>query len=299
MGRSITYYGRVCLHRTMKRSHNSRQWAGGTGGTQGELKFLLWVFKYIPSWGLYWLMAIEILFYMIANRKATIASYHYFRQCYNHSPLISGWKTYLTFYHFGQVILDRFAVYAGRTFHIEYDHYEVFDRMLHSTEGGIILQSHVGNYEMAGYMLNSDTKPINILLAPGEIEMVMCHRTEVFTKHHIRMIPEKDDMSHIFELYAVLKRGELVSIPADRCTGKTTQVQFFGRPTLLPVGPFKIIITTQSASIALFVMKTHRDTYRVICREAATPQEYASVLETIVRQYPTQWYNFFDFFKHD
>jgi predicted LPLAT superfamily acyltransferase len=61
-------------------------------------------------------------------------------------------------------------------------------------------------------------------------------------------------------------------------------------------------VSREVPALAAFVMREGRDSYRVIQEllpAAGTPQElaaaYAAALEKVVRRYPDQWYNFYDF----
>jgi predicted LPLAT superfamily acyltransferase len=91
---------------------------------------------------------------------------------------------------------------------------------------------------------------------------------------------------------------------------KTVLCPFFGEPAPFPAGPFTLAAQRGAPVLLVFVMKEGRRRYKVLLErlpdpEGATRQErvqfladaYAAALEAVVRQYPEQWYNFYDFWK--
>ena len=58
----------------------------------------------------------------------------------------------------------------------------------------------------------------------GEKQTVMENRTDMFSDKNIRMIPVKNDMSHLFLIDHALQQGEIVSMPADRIFGSQKYV---------------------------------------------------------------------------
>jgi predicted LPLAT superfamily acyltransferase len=124
------------------------------------------------------------------------------------------------------------------------------------------------------------------------------------------MIPTSDDMSHIFEMNNALADGQIVSIPADRIFGSSRSVecQLLGAKANLPLGPFALATQREVNTIAIFVMKEAAYRYTVYIRSveadpklkrnertAALAQSFATELETILKKYPEQWYNYFEF----
>ena len=102
---------------------------------------------------LYVFSAIFIVPVCLAVRPSRGIIYRYFRQRHGYGRLRSAWKTYTNHCLFAQVVLDKFAMYAGRRFRTKLVGYENFLRLAAQPEGFIQLSAHVGNYEIAGYTL--------------------------------------------------------------------------------------------------------------------------------------------------
>lgn len=286
------------------------EWSGRTDGTPFMQKALIVVFKVVPMEVIYGVMALVVPFYMLFNHKGYTSMYHFFRRRLGKKPLSAFWNVYLNHFAFGQVVLDRFATYAGRRFKLEIDGNENFLRLCEGEKGFVMLSSHVGNYEQAGYMLRSDRKSFNALVYAGESATVMSERNKQFAGSNIHMIPVQADMSHLFIINKSLDEGNIVSMPADRCFGSTKSVpcQFFGATAQFPLGPFATAVQKEVPALAVMVMKEGAHSYRAFVRQlpvdttlphrkqmAALAQSFATTLEEIVRRYPHQWYNYYEF----
>lgn len=246
-------------------------------------------------------MALVVPFYMIFNRKGFRAIYTFMRHRLHHTPLRSFLLTCCSHFRFGQVVIDRFAAYAGRRFKIINEGHALFQHLAEGTDGFVILSSHVGCYELAGYSLRSDSKPFNAVVYGGESPTVTAWRNRILGSHNIRTIAVSPDMSHLFRLNAALDNHEIVSLPADRLFGSRKYVTrtFLGAQARFPMGPFVLASSKEVPMVAVFVMKTGMRGYRIVIRPVGGVDRYVEELEAIVRQYPTQWFNFFDFWSSD
>ena len=290
--------------------HN--EWSGKTDGQPWMQRSLIAMFRVLPLGLLYGLMAFVVLFYMIFNRKGYRAMFRFFRDRMGYGRLKSFWSVYVNHFRFGQVILDRFGVYAGKKYQFISEGQELMDESETHPEGFILLSSHVGNYEIAGYSLKPKKKRFNALVYAGETATVMENRQRLLSQNNMSMIPVKEDMSHLFTLNAALDNGEIVSMPADRIFGsqKSTECRFFGATTHFPLGAFAMAVQKNVPVLAVFVMKEGFKRYHAYVQDidydrqagkreqmAQMAQSFANRLEDIVRRYPTQWFNYYDFWE--
>lgn len=293
--------------------YDHNDWHGSTGGTRWMQQTLVKLLRFIPLPVAYGLMALSIPVYMLADRRGYRASYRFFRDRIGRGPLHAFFSVYANEYRMGQVVIDRFALYAGKRFDLQSDDMAVFYRLAAGAPGFVQVSSHVGNYEMAGYSLHA-SKRMYALVFSGETATVMQQRAAMFDKSNIEMIPIADDMSHLFTMNNALRDGGIVSMPGDRMFGSTKRFPcaFFGAPAAFPAGPFMLAAQRSAAMLAVFVMKEGIRRYRVIIKQigedldaslpsrsraAAMAESFAGELEAVVRQYPTQWFNFYDFWK--
>ena len=271
------------------------------------------LFRFLPLPLAYACMAPVIPFYMLFDRRGYQASYRFFRDRIGRGRIHSFLSVYANEFRMGQIVVDRFAFYAGRSFKMEGNEMSVFNRLAQAEPGFVQLGSHTGNFELVGYQLRS-IKKMGVLVFSGETDTVMQQRAAVFSRSNIEMVPVSDDMSHLFRLNEILRDGGIVSMPGDRLFGsqKRFSCPFFGDPAPFPAGPFMLAAQRTVPIVAVFVMKECVRRYHVFVRQIgekldealpsrvraqAMAQEFAVCLEGVVRQYPTQWFNFYDFWK--
>lgn len=290
------------------------KWAGTTYGNGWMHRWLIRFLKAVDVRCLYAFTRVAILPVTVAvNVKARRTIYRFYREGFGWSRGRCCRMVWRNFRAFSEVVIDRFAMYAGRRFEISIDGYDEFLRLCDGEEGFVQLSSHIGNYELAGYSLRSDRKRMNALVFGGEKESVMANRARLFGDNNIRMIPMGGDMQHIFTIDHALAEGEILSMPADRVFGsqKAFTLPFLGHEATFPQGPFLMAATRGVPMLFVAVMKNCGGGYDITVRrlpqsEARTTREkahalasaYAQTLEDVVKRYPEQWYNYFDFWTH-
>lgn len=291
-----------------------RQWSGRTDGSSRMQSWLIALLRWTDVRVIYFFMAFAIPFYMIFNRKGYKAMKNYFERRGDRG-LKTVWHIFRNHFVFGEVIIDRFAVYAGRKFHFENDGKEAVEECFYKSGGLLMLSSHTGNYELAGCTLTSGNKRVHALVYAGETEAIMKSRDKVLGGHSTDMIPVMSDMSHIFMMNAAIDEGDVVSMPADRLLGskKSFPCRFMGDDACLPAGPFVFAAQKEIPVFAVFVMKQRATHYHLIVRRiddettaaettirgraAKLANNYAAILEKVVDKYPYQWFNYFDFWN--
>ena len=287
-----------------------RQWKGRTDGLPWMIRCLVAVMRVVDRRVIYCFMALIVPFYMLFNHKGYISIYRFFRRRLGFGPLKSFCKVYANHFRFGQVIIDRYAAYAGRKFSYTIDGNELFLKLMESDGGFVQLSSHAGSFEMVGYGLTSDLKRINGLLFAGESQVMKDFRRSILASHNIGLIEVDGTMSHIFAMNAALDRGEIVSMTGDRLLGspKALKCMFMGAEAKFPMGPFALAVQKEVPMLAMFAMRENARSYKVFVRRiesdaelplrarmTAMAQRFAAELEEIVRLYPTQWFNYYDF----
>lgn len=286
--------------------------ANTTFGSAWLLNLLIACLKWVDVRCIYVFTSIFVMpvcLLLNTNHSRTTA-YHYFRRHLGWGRWCSVWGTYVNHCRFAEVVVDRFAMFAGKHFKLEIEGYEEFLELAEKPEGFMLFSSHIGCYEIAGYSLVAKTKRFNALVFGGEKATVMEGRQRQFSQNNIGMIPVKPDMSHLFLVNEALANHEIVSMPADRIVGssKTQTCTFLGQPAAFPLGPCSVATMRELDVLAVNVMKTGAKTYKVYVaplsydktasRKVQMQQladSYAKELECRVRQYPEQWFNFYDF----
>ena len=294
----------------------TQDWKGVTGGSALGQNALLFLFRLANVSVGYVILALVVPFYMLFARKRFLPIYHYFRKHFAYSPAKALLKTYVNHFIFGQCMLDRFAVYAGKKkfINLKTTGNEEFYKLLDEEKGFILASSHIGNFELVGYLLKQDKKRIHALAFAGETKQIMENRNKVFARNNVCLIPVLEDMSHIFAVNEALSAGDIVCMPCDRNLGsaKSITCNFLTAQADFPIGAFMLSSHFEVPIISAFVMKEGFFNYHVYVKPivlnntenvskrekaALLTREFVKELEIIVRKYPEQWFNFFEFWK--
>ena len=289
-----------------------KQWAGTTYGNGWMHKSLVIILRYIDIRILYLFASVFVVPVCIVLNPSRKTAYSYFREILKYGKLKAAWATYINHCKFAQVVIDKFAMYAGKQFNVVVDGMDKFNALASGDEGFLHLSSHIGNYEIAGYTLVSERKTINAVVYGYEKASVMENRNNMFTKTNIKMITLKEDMSHLFEIDQALSQGDIVSFPTDRFMGQTKCIEsdFLGKKAKFPQGPFSVAAMRGLNVLAVNVMKTGLKSYKIFVtplnydKQQSRKEQirqlseaYIAELEKRVLEYPTQWYNFFEFWS--
>lgn len=291
-------------------SEQQQQWSGRTYGNGWMHQSLVRLLGVIDVRVLYIFSALFIIpVVLVVNPSAGII-YRFMRRRMGFTVMQSVWKTYKNHCLFAQVVIDRFAMYAGKRFKVKVEGMEHMDRLMSQPEAFITMSSHIGNYELAGYTFRASTKRMNVLMFAGEKPSVVEKRRRMLQANNIGMIPVSAGMDHLFEINRVLSQGEILGMASDRMNGsaKNFGIQVLGARAQLPQGPFSLATMKSLPVLAVDVMKTASLEYTAyvtplgydkqapraeqICQLS---QAYVDNLEKRVRQYPSQWFNYFEF----
>lgn len=294
-----------------------RQWQGKTGGGNFGQKALFFILKHIRVFWLYPVLYFVIPFYLLFSRKGTLSLRFYYKDILKYSKIKSFFSYFKNEITFGKVVLDKFAVLAGKTeqfnIHIDENDMSHFQSLLRQEKGIILAGSHVGNFELLGQCLEQDQKPISCIIFGGEGAGYQQQRDIAFGKRNIKLIPIQNDMSHLFAIKDALDKGEMIAILCDRHFGgrKIKTIKFMGEEASFPTGIFTIAAQMEIPIVSTFIMKEKRNRYQGYMKHLQLPERtstisetmetmlhlYAASIEDILRQYPHQWFNYYPYWE--
>jgi predicted LPLAT superfamily acyltransferase len=228
------------------------------------------------------------------------------------------------FHNFTTVFLDRWLARMPGSISYSYDGWEHIDHNLQAEIGGILLMSHLGNWELgASYLCTRTGEPaIKLLLYLGEKQGEQIERLQKneLALQGVKIIATKQDEPSPFELVEginFLKNGGFVSMTGDRlwsAAQRSVTVKFLGREAVIPAAPFQFALLSGSPLLIFFVNRTDNGRYHctvfppflvtaVSRKDRAeaiqqAAQHYADLLELMVRQHPFEWYHFERFIKN-
>ena len=178
---------------------------------------------------------------------------------------------------------------------------------LEGITGGIVsVTAHVGNWELAGRLLAGRmARRTHVVVAPDEApELERWVRRD---GGGMRFVPRNRPGISV-ELLAALRRGEVVALQGDRALGTRGDMYlpFLGRPAPFPLGPFLLARAAGVPVLPAFCLLDRDRRYSVriaapiIVRHGEEPEAaraWVAELEGVVRERPTQWFNFFDVWR--
>lgn len=290
------------------------EWDGRSRGSVLGYKIFIFILRYVHIRAAYFILSFIVFYYYIFSNKKNIR--FYFRNIHSYGIFkteISILKNYILL---GKVLIDKVTVIAGfrSNFTFEYEGEEYLHQMAEAGKGGIIIGAHAGNWEIAGYLLKRISKPVHVLMYDGERSNIKELLESVTGGASFNTIYIYDnDLSHIYKVNEVLQKGEIIAMHGDRFIpgSKTHPCKFFDRDANFPLGPYYLasqfdvpvcFVSTMKESNTHyhfystppmdFPAGTKKDKNRLVAEMAG---RYARELEKMVRKYPLQWFNYYNF----
>ncbi len=290
------------------------QWDGKSKGTLLGYQIFVTIIRKMGVGAAYILLVPVSFYYVVVYPDTFRAMYRYFRHRQEFSffkTLISICKSYFVF---GQVIIDKVAIFAGlrNKFTFDFDGIDILKEMLSEGKGGVLISAHIGNFEIAEkFFADIDfNHQIHIVSVDQEHSVIKEYLEQVASeKHSVNFIHIREDMSHVFEISAALAKNHLICLTGDRyiAQSKTMSSTLLGKQALFPAGTFMIASRLNAPVAFVYVMKEPHLHYHLYTRRANTFKhrdaqsilnDYTQSLEAMLKKYPYQWFNYFDFWKH-
>lgn len=296
-------------------THKQAEWKGKSrGGSLGHLFFILTI-KYLGVGAAYTLLLFVVPYFIPFAPKATASIWYYNRNILHYSRLKAALMLFVSYYRFGQTIIDKVACSGGlvNKFKFEFDNFSNFIEQLNRGEGVVIIGAHIGSWEMGGSFFEDYGKKMNIVMYDAEFQKIK----DVVEKHsagrNYKIIPlNEDPITSILKIKMALDANEYVCFQGDRFlnTEKTITTQFMGQDAKFPLGPFLVASRMKASVIFYFAMREKGRCYKFyfkqalpIARKAGVHPEfelfeqYKKELEQVVHKYPQQWFNFYHFWS--
>ncbi len=287
-------------------------WQGKSKGNKAGYQLFVWILKNFGIFPAYFLLRFVVIYFFLFSYKSNRHVYSLYHYRLGYSKLASIRKLYRNSYLLGQSIIDKVVIMAGiqNKFTFHFDGEENLKEIASLKKGGMLLSAHIGNWDIAGHFLNKLGKRINIVMFDGEKEQIKEYLDSVTGKKSVNIIFIKDDLSHIYEISEAFKNNELVCMHADRFIegNKTLTTEFLGEKARFPMGPFVLASKFKVPVSYVFAAKENNLHYHLFASkikdyshlEKGTVMqemlvEFANEMEKKVKQYPEQWFNYYNF----
>ncbi len=290
-------------------------WKGKTRGGLAGYRFFLFILRYLGINFSYFFLRFVVLYFVIFVPKGRKPIFWYFRNILHFGWFKSVRFLFRNFYLLGQVLLDKVALLAGFSNQFTFDFEgEEHIREMAVSGGGLLIGAHMGNWEIAGQLLERIDTKVHIVMIEAEHEKIKNLLNSVMVKKQMDIIVIKDDFTHLFKIKEALQNDELVAIHGDRFLpgSKTMTCQFLGKDAEFPTGPFYLAVKYAKQVTFVSAVKQSKKHYHFFAtpaklykaennlksRENQTHTmllDYVKQLEITVKQQPEQWFNYYYF----
>lgn len=198
---------------------------------------------------------------------------------------------------------------------------EHIDEAVSRQRGGVLLMSHMGNWEIAARILARRRYPLLLYMGARAGEKVEKEESTdlVYDGVKVLAVPEGEDLFTAgIEGLTALRQGQLVSLAGDGSWSPSharVQVTMLGHVVSLPLAPHALALLAGAPLITFFALRTGRRRYHFVAHKGRSVvagsraerkealrrsvQAYADQLEVMLREHPTQWYHFERFLEHE
>ncbi len=287
----------------------SKKWDGKTKGSLWGYKFFIFCINTlgvkISYFFCFWVASYFLLFSKI-QRNGLIKFY---TTGFGVSKLNALKLSFSSFYKFGQTLIDRIALSSPQKnkYTFEFNNEKVLVEMMENNKGGILISGHLGNWENAGNLLRERiTSTINVVMLDAEVEKIKSYLELQTGGAKFNIIPIKDDFSHLILIHQALRKNEFIALHGDRINdiSKTMEFDFLKGKAKFPAGPFILAHKFKVPITFVFAVKESQFHYRLSATdpiyssesEKEIAQKYVTCLEQKVKESPTQWFNFYDYY---
>ncbi len=222
-------------------------------------------------------------------------------------------KTREVFRNFGKYLVEffRMAKELDHSFireKIKIENLRNMQKALDRGKGVVVVTAHLGNWELGAVLLS--------LLGYPPVAVALSHKerpvNNLFNQQRsargVAVIPAQFAVRRCIQ---ILKDNGIVAVVGDRdfsVNHRGVVMDFLGQKCLIPKGPAIFSLKTGAAIVPVFLVRQEDDTFALTIEEPIYPavvkesltdgvisemiQKYLTVIESKIRQYPTQWLMF-------
>lgn len=293
---------------------NEKSWSGKSKGGKIGYQIFVFLLRHAGLGLAYIVLRFVALYYFFTPRSSSRFIYLYFRKL-GYGKLKSIVSLYRNYFVFGQSLIDKISAMAGfgDRFSFYFEGEENLHQMVKNGKGGILLSAHAGNWEIAGHYLDRLDTTINIVMYDAEYESIKNYLHSITGKRKANIITIRPDFTHIYQILEALNKNELICMHADRMLNRnqrTISLPFLGDKACFPYSIFRMIVTFGVPVSFVYAFREPALHYHFYATKPLIyegkkdialdeiSRNYVSELESKVRQYPLQWFNYYNFWEN-
>lgn len=216
----------------------------------------------------------------------------------------STWRdAFMHLFVFATTLLDRVYLVNGRQreLTVAVRNEAAFWQALAQGRGCLLLGSHLGSFEMLGVVGSVEKQlVINVVMQLADSTGLrdLLARPGHALPYNVIPLGHPGSMLRVKECLA---RGEVVGILADRVYGHepTQSLPFLGHPARFSLSPLRLAKITGAPVLMVFGLFRGGRRYEIAFEPLAesTLPCYVESLERYARQFPYNWFNFYDYWS--
>lgn len=263
------------------------------------------------AWPLVWMVACWYFIFKPSRRRLSQDIYQAINPGQsNFAHLAMAWRQYRSF---TTLFVDRMKFVQGREVPCWAVGREHLDAVLASGQGAILLMSHVGNWEMASHILGSEGIRLMLFMGERQGDQIEKLQKNDLERQSIKIVKVAAGGGSPMDGVAALnflRQGGLVSMSGDLQWAGERKINatLFGRRVQLPAAPHALALVSGAPVLVFFAFRLKGGVYQVKMfpphfvkardrnmREDSirmSVENYAAILEQVIRQHPEQWYTF-------
>jgi len=255
----------------------------------------------------YFLYPVTFFYFLVAtNVKQALSEY------YKHLNIPFTNRVYYTHLRmFAICMVDRFiSKIHPEHYHFEYDNKDIPKEIL--STGTVLIYSHFGGWAASSSGSHVKNK-INIVMQEAMLSNIKMLEEDLEIESDINVIDlNKGSIAVSIEIANALLNEEIVAMMADRTSNKnaSSEVMFLGKKAIFNKNPFQVSYKVKKPILVYFIIWTDIQKYKVEYikiemdynkSELEAVKEalgmYVEKFEKIVKLYPNQWFNLYNFWE--
>ena len=262
-----------------------------------------------------WVLYGIAVYFAVFARRARHASLQYLARCLGRS---AGWRDcYRQMLAFSSTIHDRIFLLNDRfdCFDIDLVGSEPLHAEYEAGRGVLLLGAHFGSFEVLRALARKNARlKMSMAMYPDNAQRINRALAAINPQAQQDIIA-LGKLDAMLAVHRKLDEGALVGLLADRAAGPNhyCALPFFEASAQFPIGPFRLAVMLKRPVYFMAGVYCGGNRYAVhfesLADFSATPsenreaavamlmQKYVATLERYCREYPYNWFNFFDFWK--
>ena len=281
---------------------------GKQRGSGWSIQLALYLYKLLGYKFLYYLLYPITFFYFLVAKNAKEPLKIYYKN------LDVEFNNRIYYEHlriFAICMVDRFVSKINpENYSFEYDNIEIPMKTLES--GTILVYSHFGGWAASSSGAHVKNK-INIVMQEVMLDGIKKLEDSIGLKSQLNIIDlNQGTIAVSVQIANALINEEVVTIMADRPSNEKAEMEvlFLNKKAKFNKNPFQIAYKLDKPILAYFIILSGIQKYKVeyikINMDRLKTEDeavktalvqYVEKFEEIVRQYPNQWFNFYDFWE--